>query len=204
MKSPGPDNYTGEYECEMWDVDHKESWALKNWWFWTVVLEKTLKSSLENKEIKLVNLNSWMHFGRTDAEAKVPIVWTPDEKSLLMGKDPDAGKDWGQGKGWQRVRWLDRSLSKLREIVKGQGSLACCSTWHLRVGYSLATEQVLYLLRQRSLNYTVNIPCNSQIVRIKTEYLKCSSIWKSHLHRISYFNINKKSEIMGSRKPVQW
>ena len=162
---------------------------------------------MDSKEIKPVNLRGnqpWIFIGRTDAEAEALILWPPDAKSCLIWKGLDAGKDWGQGKGWQRVRWLDRSLSKLREIVKGQGSLACCSTWHLRVGYSLATEQVLYLLRQRSLNYTVNIPCNSQIVRIKTEYLKCSSIWKSHLHRISYFNINKKSEIMGSRKPVQW
>ena len=83
----------------MWELDHKEGWAPKNWWFQTLVLEKTLKSPLDNKEIKPVNPKgnqSWIFIGRTDAEAEAPILWPPDVKSWLTGKDPDAGKDWMQ------------------------------------------------------------------------------------------------------------
>ena len=81
----------------MWELDHKEEWMLKNWCFWIVVLEKTLKSSSDSKEIKPVNPKgnqSWIFIGRTDAEAEAPILWPPDTKSQLIGKDPDAGKDW--------------------------------------------------------------------------------------------------------------
>ena len=81
----------------MWELDYKESWAPKNWCFWTVVLEKTLESPLDCKEIKSVNPKgdqSWIVIGRTDAEAETPILWPPDAKNWLIGKDPDAGKDW--------------------------------------------------------------------------------------------------------------
>ena len=83
----------------MWELDHKESSALKNWCFWIVVLEKTLKSSLDCKEIKPVNPKgnqSWIFIGRTDAETEAPIHWPHDVKNWLIGKDPDAGKDWRQ------------------------------------------------------------------------------------------------------------
>ena len=111
-----------------WELDHKESWALKNWCF-PVVPEKTFESFLDSKEIKPVNPKgnqSWIFIGRTDAEAEAPILWPPDAKSWLIGKDPDAGKDWRQERRrWQRMRWLeamidsmDVSLSKLRGIVK--------------------------------------------------------------------------------------
>ena len=83
----------------MWDLDHKESWALKNWCFWTVVLEKTLKSPLDCKEIQQVHPKgdqSWVFIGRTDVEAETPILWPPDAKNWLIWKDPDAGKDWRQ------------------------------------------------------------------------------------------------------------
>ena len=83
----------------MWELDYKESWVSKNWYFWTAVLEKTLESPLHSKEIKQVNLKGnqlWIFIGRTDAEA--PILWSPDAKSRFIGKDPDAGKDWGQEK----------------------------------------------------------------------------------------------------------
>ena len=79
----------------MWELDYKESWALKNWCFWTVVLEKTLESPLDCKEIQPVHPKghqSWVFIGRTDAEARTPILWPPDAKSWLIGKDPDAGK----------------------------------------------------------------------------------------------------------------
>ena len=91
----------------MWELDYKENWAPKNWCFWTVVLEETLESPLDCKEIQLVHPKgnqSWVFIGRSDVEAETPILWPPDAKSWLIGKDPDAGKDWGQeekGKtGW--------------------------------------------------------------------------------------------------------
>ena len=85
----------------MWELDYKESWAPKKWCFWTVMLEKTLESPLDCKEIQPVNSKgskSWIFIGRTDAEAEIPILWPPDEKSWLIWKDPDAGKDWRQKK----------------------------------------------------------------------------------------------------------
>ena len=85
----------------MWELDCEESWVLKNWCFWTVVLEKTLESPLDCKEIQPVHLKgeqSWVFIARTDIEAETPILWPPDAKSWLIGKDPDAGKDWGQEK----------------------------------------------------------------------------------------------------------
>ena len=85
----------------MWELDYKESWSLKNWCFWTVVLEKTLESPLDNKEIKPVNPEgnlSWIFIGRTDATAETPKLWSSDAKNWLIQKDPDAGKDWKQKK----------------------------------------------------------------------------------------------------------
>jgi len=100
-----------------WELDYKESWAPKNWCFWTVVLEKTLESPLDSKEIQPVHSEgdqSWIFIGKTDAEAETPILWPPDVKSWLFGKDPDAGKHWRQEEkgmtedemfGWHH--WLD-------------------------------------------------------------------------------------------------
>ena len=84
----------------VWELDYKESWAPKNWCFWTVVLEKTLESLLDCKEIQPVHPKgdqSWVFIGRTDVEAETPVLWPPDVKSWLIWKDPDVGKDWGQG-----------------------------------------------------------------------------------------------------------
>ena len=117
---------------EMWELDHKEGWALKKWCFWIVVLEKTLKSPLNSKEIQSVyskGIQPWIFIGRTDAEAEAEasIFWPPDAKSRLIWKDPDAGKDWRQRRGQERIRCLDditnstdMSLSKLWEIVKNR------------------------------------------------------------------------------------
>ena len=84
----------------MWELDYQESWVLRNWCFWTVVLEKTLESPLDCKEIQPVHGcsgdQSWVFFGRTDAKAKTPVLWPPHAKSWLIGKDSDAGRDWGQ------------------------------------------------------------------------------------------------------------
>ena len=132
---------------QMWKLDHKEGWVPKNWCFWTVVLEKVLESPLDSKEIKPVNLKGnqpWILIGRTDAEA--PILWPPDVKNRLIGKDPDAGKDLGQEKkgitedemvGWHH--WPNGHESvQILEDREGQRSLLCCSPW---VGHDLVTEQ---------------------------------------------------------------
>ena len=124
----------------MWELDHKESWALKNWCFWPVVLEKTLESPLDCKEIKPVNPKgnqSWIFTGKTDAEAEAPILWPPDAKNWLIGKDPDAGKDWRkEEKGTtqdEMVGWhhqLDgHEFEQTLWDGDGQRSLAWCSPW---------------------------------------------------------------------------
>ena len=125
------------YGCEL---DYEESWVPKNWWFWAMVLEKTLESPLNSKEIQPVHPKgnqSWIFIGRTDAEAKTPILWPPDVKNWFIWKDPDAGKDWRQEKkgiteddmvGWHH--WLDgHEFEQAPGVGDGQGSLACCSSW---------------------------------------------------------------------------
>ena len=111
----------------MWELDYEESWVPKNWCFWTVVLEKTLESPLDCKQIKPVHPKgnqSWIFIGRTDAEAETPTLWSPYSKSWLIGKDPDARKDRRQEKGKTEddiVGWftdmMDVSFSRLQELV---------------------------------------------------------------------------------------
>ena len=99
-KGPSSQSYGfSSSHVRTWELDYKESWASKNWWFWTVVLEKTLESPLDSIEIQPVNPKgnqSWIFIGSTDAEAETPILWPPDVKNWLIWKDPDAGKDRGQ------------------------------------------------------------------------------------------------------------
>ena len=123
----------------LWELDHKEIWVPKNWCFWTMVLEKTLESPLDCKEIQPVHPKgnqSWIFIGRIDAEAEAPILWPPDVKNWLNGKDPDVGKDWRQEKGAtedEMVGWhhqLDgHEFEQARGVGDGQGNLACCSPW---------------------------------------------------------------------------
>ena len=126
------------YGCE--SLDHKEGQAPKNWCFWTVVLERTLESSLDSKEIKLVSPKgnqSWIFIGRTDAEIEVPVIWPPDVKSQFIRQDPDTGRDWRQEEkemtedemvGWHH--WLNgHEFEQTLRDGEGQGSLACYSPW---------------------------------------------------------------------------
>ena len=146
----------------MWDLDYIESWALKNLCFWTVMLKKSLESPLDCKEIKPVNLKGnqcWIFIGRTDAEAETPILWPPDVKNWLTGKDPDAGKDWRQEEkqtmedemvGWHH--WLDEHEFEL-DLGAGdrQGNLACCSS--LGCKESDMTEQMNWTELRSSSRY---------------------------------------------------
>ena len=126
----------------MWDFDCEESWALKNWCFWTVgeVLEKTLESPLDCKEIQPVHSEGdqpWDFFGRNDAKTETPILWPPHAKSWLIGKHSDAGRDWGQEEkgttedemaGWHH--WLDGRESQWTPGAgDGQGGPVCCDSW---------------------------------------------------------------------------
>ena len=124
----------------MWELDLKEVWMLKNWVSWTVVLEETLESPLDCKEIKPVHPKgdqSWVFVGRTDAEAETPILWPPDAKSQLIRKDSDPGKDWRQEEkgmtedemvGW--YHWLNgREFEQAPGDGKEEGSVVCCSPW---------------------------------------------------------------------------
>ena len=130
------------YRKRAWknSLNIKALWAPKNWCFWTVVLEKTLESSLDWKEIQPVHSEGdqpWVFFGRNDAKAKTPVLWPPHAKSWLTGKDPDAGRDWGQEEkgtredemaGWHH--WLNGHESQWTPGVgDGQGGLACWDTW---------------------------------------------------------------------------
>ena len=127
----------------MWELDYKESWMPKNWCIWTVVLDC--------KKIELVHPKgnqSWIFTGRTDTEAEAPILWPPGMKNWLIGKDPDAGKDWRQEKettkdeivGWHH--WFDgHEFEQASAVGDGQWGLVCCSSWsRKRVGHDWATE----------------------------------------------------------------
>ena len=133
----------------VWELDCEESWVLKNWCFWTVVLEKTLESPLDCKEIQPVHPKggqSWVFFGRPDAKAETPVLWPPHAKSWLIGKDPDAGRDWGQEEkgtteaGWHH--WLDgHEFEWTLGVGDRQGGLASCSSWRSqRIRHTWATE----------------------------------------------------------------
>ena len=142
----------------MWELDCEENWASKNWCFWTVVLEKTLESPMDCKEIQPVHSQrdqSWVFFRRNDAKAETPILWPPHAKSSLIGKDPDAGRDWGQEEkgttedemaGWHH-QLNGRGFRWTLGVGDGQGGLVYCSSW--RRNKSDMTEQ----LNWTELNY---------------------------------------------------
>ena len=172
----------------MWELDYKESWVPKNWCFWTVVLEKTLESPLDCKEIQPVRSKgdrSWVFFGRNDAKAETLVLWPPHAKSWLIGKDPDAGRDCGQEEkgttedemaGWHHqldgheFEWTPR-------VGNGQGGLACYDSWGRKESdmtkrlnwrwqsdLSIVTEKYVFLriiCINRSLNLCSFGPSNS-------------------------------------------
>ena len=141
----------------MWELEYKESWVLKDWCFWTVVLEKTLESPLDCKEIQPVHPKGdqpWVFIGRTNAEAETPVLWPPRAKCWLTGKDSDAGRDCGQEMkgaaedemaGWHHP--LDgHEFEWTLGAGDGQGGLECCNSWGRRVRHDWATE-VNWMLR---------------------------------------------------------
>ena len=142
----------------MWELNHKESWALKNWFLWTVVLEKTLESPLDCKEIQIVHPKgdqSWVFIGRTNVEAETPVFWPHDAKSWLIWKDPDDGKDWRQEEkgttedemvGWNHWLNIDISLSRLWEMVKDRE--ACYAA-----EYEIAKSQTQLSDWQQQISY---------------------------------------------------
>ena len=157
----------------MWELDCEESWVLKNWCFWTVVLEKTLESPSECKKIQSVHPKgdqSWVFIGKTDFEAETPILWPPYVKSWLIGKDPDAGRDWGQEEkgtaedemaGWHH-RLDGHEFGLTPGVGDGQGGLACCNSW--RGKESDTTER---------LNWTTIFTKSQQCFRYSSNLKKC-------------------------------
>ena len=141
---------------QLWELDHKEGGAPKNWYLWTLVLEKTPESPLDSKKIKPVNLKGdqpWILVGRTDAKVEAPIFWSSDVNRQLTGKVPDAGKDWGRRRGCQRMRWLDgvadatdTNLGRLQEKMRDREAWSTAGhavtkhgTW---LGYWKTTTQL--------------------------------------------------------------
>ena len=160
----------------MWELDCEESWAPKNWCFWTVVLEKTLESLLDCKEIQPVypkGDQSWVFIGRTHAKAETLILWPPDAKSWLIGKDSDAGRDWGQEvkgttedemAGWHH--WLDGHESEWTlGVGDGQGGLACCDSWRCKESDMTErlnwTEQLVIESRFESRSFWLGSLCSA-------------------------------------------
>ena len=174
---------------QMWELDHKEAWALENWCFQTVVL-KTLDSPLDSKEVKPIHPKgnqSWIFIGRTDAEVEAPVLWPLDVKSQLIRKDPDAGKDWREEEKGVTGDEMDVSLSKLQETVEDRG--ACHAAVHgvQRVWHDLATKKQQHVWLQN--------PCYYPLCYYTTPH-RAVTIWKidHRSHRTLYGALSLMTE----------
>ena len=190
----------------MWELNCEESWALKNWCFWTLVLEKTLESPMDCKEIQPVHSKgdqSWMFFGRNDAKAETPVLWPPHAKIWLIGKDSDAGRDWGQEEkrttedemaGWHHQLNGCESQWTLG-VGDGQGGLACCNSWdrkesdttewlnwtELRLSWALtfllqmwSTDQQCLITCDMVRNAEFQVPLQTCWIRIWKDLRECN------------------------------
>ena len=179
-KGPSSQSYGfSSSHVRMWELDSKESWVPKNWCFWTGVLEKTLESRLDNKEIQPVHPKgnrTWIFIGRTDAEGEAPILWSPDGKNWLIRKDPDSGKDWRQEeKGTaedEMVGWHHRlnrhGFGWTPGVGDGQGGLVCCGSW--RCKELDMTEQLNWTGLQHA---RLTCPSPTKAVHIFKNYFIC-------------------------------
>ena len=188
------------YGCEL---DCEESWAPKNCCFWTVVLEKTLESPLDCKEIQPVYLKgdqSWVFIGRTDAEAETPILWSPDAENWLIWKSPGARKDWGQEEkgmtedemvGWHHQHNGQHGFSCTLGVDDGQGGLACC---------------VLFGLKEWNTSEQLNLTETLPLIRIflKLRWFSCGGKWLGSwtMNRISYPTRNLRISYAGIARLV--
>ena len=180
----------------MWELDCEEGWAPKNWCFWTVVLEKTLESPLDCKEIQSVHSEGdqpWDFLGRNDAKAETPVLWSPHSKSWLFGKESDAGRDWGQEEKemtedemarWHH--WLDGRESEWTPGVGvGRGGLVCCDSWGRK---ELDTTELLNWTELSGQIKDLLAPCGMEhgyLMGPKRLHILNSPLWKNIwiLHR---------------------
>ena len=201
----------------MWELDHKEAWALKTWCFWTVVLDKTLESPLDIEEIKPVSPKGnppWISIGKTDTEVETPILWPPDVKNWLIWKDPDAGKDWRQKRrGWQKIRWLDSitnsvdmNLNKLQETVEDRGawivathevpkSLSWLSDWRTATVLSFQKQQLFYHFKNSNCFIISKIAHMLPYLLLNKEWHEKSNMYQGSISQIKFYFLKKFSEL---------
>ena len=178
----------------MWELDYKESWALKNWYFWTVVLEKTLENPWDCKEIKPVNPKgnqSWIFIRRTNAKAEMPFLWLPDVKNWLIWKDPDAGKDWTQEEkgmtedemvGWHR-RLDGHEFEQGLGVDLWTGKPGLLQSMRSQSnGHDWATEQITHIYARCSLNSTYYSSCFLSCLSPRSSYLEAKVFPRPNAH----------------------
>ena len=201
----------------MWELDYEESWALKNWCFWTVVLEKTLESPLDCKEIQPVHSKgdqSWVFFWRTDAKAETPILWPPHVKSWLIGKDPDAGRDWGQEEkgttgwdGWMASLtqwtwvWVNSGSwcwTGRPDVLQFMGSQRVRNDWATELNWTIyllwnyspdqnSDESCTLITLQRNSSYTIDLEIGDiwSGCLISRQFIRiCTASWNLNSHRM--------------------